>query len=87
MANDLSPIEQLVYEAVSEIQGIQRDNKQVPDFALLYEVYNFLRPEMDAGFENKALGALRTLYLRGLLAYHLTVNKIPMFGIKQNDNG
>lgn len=79
---ELTEIERTTYEAVSEIQGIKHDNGQAPGFAMLFEVYNFLRPEMGVGVESQVLGALRTLYRRGLVEFHQTVNGIPMFGIK-----
>lgn len=80
---NLSNIETLVYEAVQEIQEIKRDNRIAPDLALLPEVYNFLRPELGSGYEEEALGALRTLYRRGLIVYQYNISKIPMFGIKE----
>lgn len=82
---ELTATERLVYDAVDEIQSIKRDNGRSPDFAMLHEVYNFLRPEMGGGFEGEALGALRTLHRRGLIEYRVTVNKIPMFGIKTRE--
>lgn len=80
---ELTPDERTAYEAVDEIQGIKREYRQVPDYAMLPEIYNFLRPELPAGFEQPILNALRSLYRRGLISYHSTVNGIPMFGIKQ----
>ncbi len=80
---NLTSLELTVYEAVEEIQGIKHYNGQQPDYALLPEVYNFLRPESPEGFERDALSALRSLYRRGLITFHQTVNKIPMFGVKE----
>lgn len=80
----MAPTESLAYEAVEEIQGITRDSGRSPDFALINEVYNFLRPELPQGFESGVLDALRALYRRGLIEFHQTVNGIPMFGIKEN---
>ena len=42
---ELSVDERLAYEAVKEIQDIKNGNGQRPDFAVLFEVYNYLRPE------------------------------------------
>lgn len=80
---DLSEIESVVYDAVDEIQGMKRDSGQVPDFALIFEVCNFLRPELPQGFESDVMGALRSLYCRGMIEYHQNVNGVPMFGVKQ----
>lgn len=78
---DLTCDEGLAYEAVREIQEIKRDNRQRPDYALLFEVYNYLRPELAEGFEGKILQALRCLYRKGLIVFHKNVNGVPMFGI------
>ncbi len=80
---ELTETERISLEAVGEIQGIKRESGRAPDFAMLHEVYNFLRPELPQGFEGAVLGALRTLCRRGLIEVHQTVNLIPMFGIKQ----
>lgn len=80
---ELTADERAAFEAVDEIQGIKRDNKQAPDYAQLHEVYNFLRPEMADGFEPRILEALRSLCRRGLLCHNLNVNKLPMFGVKE----
>lgn len=79
--SELTIDEQRAYEAVAEIQDIKRAGGQMPDYAILHEVYNQLRPELPAGFESAILRALRTLYRRGLIEYHRTVNGTPMFGI------
>lgn len=76
--------EQLVYDAVEEIQGIKKDSLQSPDLAMLTEVYNFLRPELPSGFEATVLQALRTLCRKCEIMYRMTVNGTPMFGIKRN---
>lgn len=76
--------EQLVYDAVEEIQGIKKDSMQSPDFATLTEVYNFLRPELPSGFEATVLQTLRTLCRKCKITYRMTVNGIPMFGIKRS---
>lgn len=88
---ELTDNERNAYEAVAEIQDIKRAGGQMPDYAILHEVYNQLRPELPAGFESAILRALRTLYRRGLIEYHRTVNGTPMFGIinpktKQHSN-
>lgn len=75
--------ESLAFEAVKEIQGMKRDYKRFPDYATIHEVYNSLRHELPEGFEESILNALRSLYRRGLITHHSTVNGVPMFGIKE----
>lgn len=82
-AMELTDSEKAALEAVADIQEMKRDGGQTPDYALLPEVYNFLRPELPAGFEADILKSLRALYRRGLIEFHQTVNGIPMFGIKE----
>lgn len=79
---ELTKYEQITLEAIDEIQGVKREYRQVPDYAQLHEVYNYLRPELPSGFEPQVFGALRSLCRRGLIECHVTVNKLPMFGIK-----
>lgn len=79
-------IDTLVLEAVEEIQTIKCDTARHPDYALLPEVHNFLRPELPEGFEPAVLSSLRTLYRRGIIEHHRNVNGIPMFGINHHDN-
>lgn len=80
---ELTDSEKTALEAVADIQEMKRDGGQTPDYALLPEVYNFLRPELPAGFEADILKSLCALYRRGLIEFHQTVNGIPMFGIKE----
>lgn len=80
----LTETERITLDAVVEIQGIKRESGRSPDFAMLHEVYNFLRPELLQGFEGAVLGALRNLCRRGLIDFHQNVNGVPMFGVKQN---
>lgn len=79
----LSSDERLAFEAVEEIQSMKRDNRREPDYAMIFEVYNFLRPELPAGFEPSILEALRNLYRKNLIVHHKNINGIPMFGVKE----
>ena len=80
---ELTTNEQHAYEAVAYIQGVKREYGREPHYAMLHEVYNQLRPELPSGFESAILQALRTLYRRGLIEHHRTVNGMPMFGVKE----
>ena len=73
-----SEIQRLTYDAVKEIVDIKRGSDQAPAFASLTEVNNFFHVEI--------LEALRELYRRGLITHHTSINKIPMFGIKDDVN-
>ena len=75
MEAQLSDIQRLTYDAVKEIVDIKRGGGQAPAFASLTEVNNFFHVEI--------LEALRELYRRGLITHHTSINKIPMFGIKE----
>lgn len=79
----LTDSENAAYGAVKEIQEMKHDSGLQPDYAMLYEVYNFLRPELPNGFEQSILESLRMLYRRGLIVFHKSVNGIPMFGVKE----
>lgn len=70
-----SDIQRLTYDAVKEIVDIKRGSDQASAFASLTEVNNFFHVEI--------LEALRELYRRGLITHHTSINKIPMFGIKE----
>ncbi|MBD5367223.1 MAG: hypothetical protein HDR82_09560 [Bacteroides sp.] len=80
--DQLTDIERLVYDAISEIQDIKRAGGQSPDYAMHFEINNFLRPELPPGFETSILKALRLLCRRRLIDFHHTVNGLIMFGIK-----
>ena len=75
----LTEFESLVYDSVCSRQIMKREDGQVPDYVMFDEICNGLRAE--------ALEVLRSLYRKGLIEHHQTVNGIPMFGIKQNENG
>lgn len=79
---DITDVERLTYEAVEEIQGIKHDNGQFPDYAILSEVYNYMRPELSHNVEKSTLDALRVLYKRGMIEFHRNINGTLMFGIK-----
>lgn len=72
---ELAPIQQIAYDAVSEIQDMKRVGGKSPDFATIDEVVNYMREEL--------LEALRVLYRQGKIEFHKTVNGVPMFGVKE----
>lgn len=75
--------ERLVYDAVKEIQGMKNDSNIQPDYAILFEIFNYLRHETPDNFESNILQTLRTLYRKGFIEFHKNVNGVPMFGIKE----
>ena len=82
----LSEYERIVYDAVKEIQEIKTESRQEPNMALLFEVYNFVRPELNEGCEKDVLTTLRVLYRKGLIIFRKNLNGIPMFAINDNKN-
>lgn len=72
---ELTPIQQIAYDAVAEIQDMKRDGGKAPDYATINEVVNYMREEL--------LEALRGLYKQGVIEFHKNINGIPMFGIKE----
>ena len=69
-----SDIQRLTFDIVKEIVETKRGNV-APAYASLIEIHNMFHVEI--------LEALRTLYRRGLLTYHIDINKNPMFGLKE----
>lgn len=72
---NLTPLERIVIETVSEIQDIKRNDGGHPDYAVLDEIINSLRTEV--------LESLRSLYRKGLVTHHSNVNGISMFGLSE----
>lgn len=68
------PMQRLAYDTVVEILDIKRGTVE-PCMAHINEIRNSLNVEL--------MEALRTLYRRGLLTYHIDINKNPMFGLKE----
>lgn len=71
----MTPIEQVTFDALSEVQQFHKDAGKEPSFATMDEIINSLRTEV--------LEALRSLYKQGKVEFHKTVNGIPMFGVKE----
>lgn len=67
-------MQRLAYDTVVEILDIKRGTVE-PCMAHINEIRNSLNVEL--------MEALRTLYRRGLLTYHIDINKNPMFGLKE----
>ena len=82
----LSEYERIVYDAVKEIQEIKTESRQEPNMALLFEVYNFVRPELNEDCEKDVLTTLRVLYRKGVITFRKNLNGIPMFAINDNKN-
>lgn len=72
---ELTPIQQIAYDAVAEIQDMKRVGGKSPDFATIDEIVNYMREEL--------LEALRVLYRNKMVEFHKTVNGVPMFGVKE----
>ncbi len=81
----MTDIERMVFETIAEIQGSKRESGRFPDYAMMEEVLNSLRPKLGPRFDSlkeEAVGALRKLCREKRIEYHLTINKLLMFGIK-----
>lgn len=71
----MTPLQQMAYDAIAEIQQAKRDAGSFPDRASMTEISNSIMVELKE--------AINTLALSGLLEWHKTVNGVPMFGIKE----
>ena len=71
----MTPIEQVTYDALKEVQQFHEDAGKAPSFATMDEILNSLKAEI--------LEAMRSLYKQGKVEFHKTVNGIPMFGVKE----
>lgn len=82
---DPETLDQQIFDAISEIQGIKRDSRLFPDYAMMPEVFNFLRPEYGERFENMEADlkeGIRRLCRAKRIEWHMTVNGILMFGVR-----
>lgn len=71
----MTPIDQVTFDAVREVQQFHKDTGREPSFATMDEIINSLKAEI--------LESLRRLYKQKLIEFHSTVNGIPMFGVKE----
>lgn len=72
---ELTQVEQMTLDTISEIQSIKRDGGKASDFATLIEIENSFKIEIKE--------AINSLYRKGRVEWHKTVNGIPMFGVKE----
>lgn len=75
MSDELTPIQRMAYDAVSEITEMKRGNVE-PCMAHITEIRNSINIEL--------MEALRELCRRGILSVSLDIGKNPMFTIKRN---
>lgn len=80
--SDTSDFDRGVIEALAEMQGMKRDSGRFPDFAMLDELVNFLRPEFPGLQPSQVLESLRRLYRAGMVEHHRTVNGHLMLGAR-----
>lgn len=71
----MTPIQQIAYDAIKEIQEIKRSAGTYPDRASIVEISNSIMIELKE--------AINQLARAGVLEWHKTVNGIPMFGVKE----
>lgn len=82
---DPETLDQQIFDAISEIQGIKRDSHLFPDYAMMPEVFNFLRPEYGERFEAMEADlkeGIRRLCRVKRIEWHMTVNGVLMFGVR-----
>lgn len=82
---DPETLDQQIFDAISEIQGIKRDSHLSPDYAMMPEVFNFLRPEYGERFETMEADlkeGIRRLCRAKRIEWHMTVNGVLMFGVR-----
>ena len=75
MPSELTPVEQLAYDAIEEIQVIKREKALVPDHALMTEVSNSIMTDVKE--------AINSLVRKGRIEWHKNVNGVLMFGVKE----
>lgn len=75
MPSELTPVEQLAYDAIEEIQVIKREKNLVPDHALMTEVSNSIMTDVKE--------AINSLVRKGRIEWHKNVNGVLMFGVKE----
>lgn len=73
MEQNLTPIQQAIFDAVGEVQSYKRENKTIPDFAFMSEIENSIKSELK--------DAIRELIRCKKLEWHYDLNKQPMFGL------
>lgn len=71
----MTPIQQIAYDAIKEIQEVKRSAGTYPDRASIVEISNSITIELKE--------AINQLARAGLLEWHKNVNDIPMFGVKE----
>lgn len=82
---DPEAIDQQLFDTISEIQGMKRDSHLFPDYAMMPEVFNFLRPEYGERFETMEADlkeGIRRLCRAKRIEWHMTVNGVLMFGVR-----
>lgn len=72
--DELTPLQQIVYDAVCEILDLKRGAVE-PCLAHINEIRNSINVEL--------MEALRELCRKGILSYCTDINKNPMFQIKR----
>lgn len=73
METELTPMQRLAYDTVSEILDLKRGNVE-PCMAHINEIHNSINVEVTQ--------ALRDLCRNGILSVNLDISKKPMFKIK-----
>ena len=71
----MTPIQQIAYDTIHEIQQAKIDAGVQPDRASMTEISNSIMIELKE--------AINQLALAGKLEWHKTVNGVPMFGVKE----
>lgn len=72
--DDLTPMQRIAYDLVAEIIDTKQGSTE-PCMAHINEIRNSLNIEI--------LEALRELCRKGVLQFHIDINKSPMFNISQ----
>lgn len=71
----MTPMQQIAYDTICEIQDIKREAGRSPNLAFMSEITNSVMIELKA--------ALNDLSQQEVIEWSKTVNGMPMFGIKQ----
>lgn len=75
----MTPLEQITYDIVKELQDKCEAEHRYPVCVSIHEITTVLNERTRA--------ALNSFISNGTMAWHRNVNKIPMFKITNPDNG
>lgn len=74
----MTPLQQLIYDSISEIQSMKRDGGKAPDLATMRELDNSIQVEIKE--------SINQLVRNGLIIWHKDINGNLMFGVNNEQS-